>query len=87
MRASVIARYFVYCRHNPARRRLMHHVTCARDAVKRALDNVAMKAGRLLIYVDQTVLLAGDDSNGHLQVRVFVPEVESVGNHERGFGG
>jgi hypothetical protein len=47
-----IVRDLVYCGHDSARRRLMHHMACSGNAVKGTLDDVGVKAARLFIDVD-----------------------------------
>src|SRR4051812_11670761 len=71
-------------RHDRPGRRLMDHVPRAVNASKRALADVLMQSHRLRIDVDQAVLIAGNDDNGHLQISVRPPEAECIGNHERG---
>src|ERR1700677_3850319 len=47
-----IVRDLVYCGHDSARRRLMHHMACSGNAVKGTLNDVGVKAARLFIDVD-----------------------------------
>jgi len=51
----------------------MDHVSIFRNAVKRALWNLGMQSGWLIVDVDEAVVFAGDDDNRHLKVRIFVP--------------
>ena len=56
----------------------MDHVAAARDA-QRALGNVPMKPRRLLIDVDQPVLLASNNDDGHFQSGVLLARCKRVG--------
>jgi hypothetical protein len=69
VRGCAIIRDLIDCRHDGRGRRLMHHLTGARNAVKPALRNVGVEPGGLRIDIDQPILLAGDDDDGHLQTR------------------
>ena len=46
----------------------MHHMSGAWHSVQRTVRNVRVKARRLLINVDQSIFLAGNDDDGHFQV-------------------
>jgi len=65
----------------------MHHMAGTGNAMKIALGNVPMKSVRLLIDVDEPIFLARDDADGHLQVRILIPELDGTRNHESGFRG
>ena len=58
MLVGAVAGDFVYRSHHLARRCLMDHVAGFRNSVKRALRNIGMQAGRLLVDVDQPVVFA-----------------------------
>ena len=60
----------------------MHHMSGAWHSVQRAVRNVRVKARRLLINVDQSIFLAGNDDDGHFQVGVALAEGKRVGDHE-----
>jgi hypothetical protein len=60
----------------------MHHVAGPWNPVKLALGNVPVKSVRLLVNVNQSIFLARDDADGHLQVRVLILKVEGARNHE-----
>ena len=51
--------------------------------MKSALGDVGMKPGRLSVDVDQPILLARNNDDRHLQIRIFIPEMKSVRNHQR----
>jgi hypothetical protein len=53
--------------HHGCRCRLLDHVPFACERGEIALRNVAVKPRRLLLRVDQAILLAGDDRDGHFQ--------------------
>jgi len=60
----------------------MHHVASAWHSVQRAVRDVPVKAGRLLINVDQPIFLAGNDDDGNFQVGVALAQGKRVGDHE-----
>src|SRR5882757_5112239 len=81
------ARHFSDRRHHLICRRLVDHVAVFWNPVERTLRNLRMQSGGLSIDVDQAVLLACNNYDRHLQIRILVLEVESVRNHERRFRG
>ena len=48
----------------------MRHMSSAWHSVQRTVRNVLVKARRLLINVDQSIFLAGNDDDRHFQVGV-----------------
>src|SRR5581483_11740030 len=66
--------YFLDRRHDRLRRRLVDHVAGSANAQKRALADVLMQPPGLRIDVDQAVLIACNDDDGHLQIGIFPPE-------------
>ena len=60
----------------------MNHMSGAWHSVQRTVHNVFVKAGRLVINVDQSIFLAGNDDDGHFQVGVALVKGKRVGNHE-----
>jgi hypothetical protein len=42
-----------------------------------------MQPGRLSVDVDQPVLLAGNDDDRHLQIRILIAQLKGVRNHQR----
>ena len=57
----------------------MDHMPRGGNAMKLTLCNVAMKACRLPINIDEPVIVAGDDADGHLQASIGILEIKSVG--------
>jgi hypothetical protein len=64
----------------------MHHVTCIRDAPKRAVCKLIMKARRLSLCAHNAVLLARDDDDRHFELCVFSAQSKGVWDHESGLG-
>ena len=53
--------------------------------MKSALRDLAMKLGRLVIDVDEPVILAGDDDDRHFQLAVAFLSGDGTGDHQGGF--
>src|SRR6478752_2379028 len=75
-------RHFVDGRHDDTGRSLMDHVAGSGNAVKLALEDVAVQPGRLRIDVNQSVFVTCDDDQGHLQICVFVAVVKCIWNYK-----
>ena len=65
----------------------MHHMTGAWHSMQNALRDVPVKKRRLLIDVDQTILLAGNDDDWHPQVGVTLTQSKRIGDHQSSFRG
>ena len=63
----------------------MHHVACPHDAPQFTLSHVAVEACRLLVCVDEAVLIAGNDDDGVLQAAVASLHANCVGDHQSCF--
>ena len=50
----------------------MHHVANTRNAMQCAVSNVAVKARRLLVDVDEPVLLASNNDNRHFHAGIVL---------------
>src|SRR5271165_5309712 len=75
--------YLVNGRQDGVGRRLMDHVAVLGNAMKPALAHVQVQPRGLRIGVNRPVIVARDDCDRHLQVRVFVAELPCVRDHQR----
>ena len=73
---------FVDSRHYRNRNVLMHHVTNVWNTVQRTLNDVPVKTRRLLLDVDQPIVLASNYDNGHFQVTIVLLRSKRVRDHE-----
>ena len=60
------ARNLSYRRHYLIRGSLLYHMAVSCEPMKPALGNVGVQPGRLGVDIDQLVIFAGDDDDGHL---------------------
>jgi len=73
-------------RHYRVGSRLMNHMTHPWNSAQCALGNIVVKPCRLFVRVDQLVIFASDDSDGHCQGSVVLVQRKGGGDHEGRLG-